>query len=60
MHCIVHGVAKSWTQQSDFQFHSQISQEAGLLLNPGLLHCRQILYQLSHKGSSKGNLIGVK
>ena len=21
-------------------------------LNPGLLHCRQILYQLSHKGSS--------
>ena len=20
-------------------------------LNPGLLHCRQILYQLSHKGS---------
>ena len=22
-------------------------------LNPGLLHCRQILYQLSHKGSPK-------
>ena len=21
--------------------------------NPGLLHCRQILYQLSHKGSSR-------
>ena len=25
----------------------------GGLLNPGLLHCRQILYGLSHKGSSK-------
>ena len=24
--------------------------------NPGLLHCRQILYQLSHKGSPKGVL----
>ena len=24
-------------------------------LNPGLLHCRQILYHLSHKGSS-GNV----
>ena len=22
-------------------------------LNPGLLHCRQILYQLSHKGSPR-------
>jgi len=22
-------------------------------LNPGLLHCRQILYQLSHNGSPK-------
>ena len=22
-------------------------------LNPGLLHCRQILYQLSHKGSAR-------
>ena len=25
-------------------------------LNPGLLHCRQILYQLSHQGSPKGVL----
>ena len=24
-------------------------------LNPGLLHCRQILYQLSHKGSPRMN-----
>ena len=33
--------------------------------NPGLPHCRQILYQLSHKGSSEwekifANLISVK
>ena len=25
-------------------------------LNPGLLHCRQILYQLSHKGSPQNHL----
>ena len=25
-------------------------------LNPGLLHCRQILYQLSHKGSPTDSL----
>ena len=23
--------------------------------NPGVTHCRQILYQLSHKGSPRGN-----
>ena len=27
--------------------------------NPGLLHCRQILYQLSHKGSPKGSNIST-
>ena len=27
-------------------------------LNSGLLHCRQILYQLSHKGSNKINCPG--
>ena len=26
--------------------------------NPGLLHYRQILYQLSHKGSPKGSQVG--
>ena len=26
-------------------------------LNPGLTHCRQILYQLSHKGSLFGNVL---
>ena len=30
-------VAKSWTRLSDFHFH--------------FLHCRQILYHLSHQGS---------
>ena len=28
-------------------------------LNPGLLHCRQILYQLSHKGSPYINIWGL-
>ena len=28
--------------------------------NPGLLHCRRILYQLSHKGNHKKNTIGWK
>jgi len=28
--------------------------------NPGLPHCRQILYQLSHKGSLKGLKRGTK
>ena len=26
-------------------------------LNQGLLHCRQILYQLSYKGRPKGNIL---
>ena len=28
--------------------------------NPGLLHCRQMLYHLSHQGSPKGKLEVVK
>ena len=28
--------------------------------NPGLLHCRQILYQLSHQGSPKKYINGIK
>ena len=27
MNCIVHGVAKSWTQQNDFHFHFQANQD---------------------------------
>ena len=29
-------------------------------LNPGLLHCRRILYQLSHKGSPFQGLLWIK
>ena len=29
-------------------------------LNPGLLHCRQILYQLSHQGSSIASQLSIK
>ena len=29
-------------------------------LNPGLLHCRQILYQLSYQGSPKGYMTNGK
>ena len=29
-------------------------------LNPGLLHCRWILYQLSHKGSPRGLTGAIK
>ena len=35
----------------DFPFSQGIFPTQGL--NPGLLHCRQILYQLSHKGSPR-------
>ena len=28
--------------------------------NPGLLHCRQILYQLSYKGSPRGKEVRSK
>ena len=40
------GVGCHFLLQGIFQMHR---------LNPGLLHCRQILYHLSHKGSS-GNV----
>ena len=60
----VHGVAKSRTRLSDFMFTLRISlsllqwifliQES----NWGLLHCRQILYQLSYQGSTKNTGVG--
>ena len=60
----VHGVAKSRTRLSDFMFTLRISlsllqwifltQES----NWGLLHCRQILYQLSYQGSTKNTGLG--
>ena len=46
----VHGILQTkileWVA---FPFSRGCSQHQGL--NPGLLHCRRILYQLSHKGS---------
>ena len=48
----VHGILQArileWVA---FPFSSRSSQPKGL--NPGLLHCRWILYQLSHKGSPR-------
>ena len=50
--CIVHGILQArileWVA---FLFSKGIFPTQGL--NPGLLHCRQILYQLSHKGSPR-------
>ena len=53
MDCIVHGVTMSWTRLSEFHFQQnkrilRIFPTQGL--NSGLLHCRQILYHLSHLG----------
>ena len=52
----VHGVAKSWTRLSDWNELS-LSLLQGIFPtqgpNPGLSHCRQILYQLNHKGSQR-------
>ena len=46
----VHGILQArileWVA---FSFFRGVFSIQGL--NPGLLHCRQILYQLSHKGS---------
>ena len=74
----VHGVAKSRTRLSDFTFpfHFHPSKNTGVgcyfLLqgifltqgsNPGLLHCRQTLYHLSHQGRPRvvvGELYAVQ
>ena len=42
--CIVHGLYSLSLLQGIFPTQGS---------NPGLLHCRQILYELSHKGSPK-------
>ena len=50
-----HGLYSSWnspgknTGMGSLSLLQEIISTQGL--NPGLLHCRQILYQLSHKGS---------
>ena len=52
-----HGLYSQWnspgqnTGVSSLSFLQEIFPTQGL--NPGLLHCRQIFYQLSHKGSPR-------
>ena len=52
----VSGVTQSWTRLKRLSSSSRHSLLHGIFptqgLNPGLLHCRQILYHLSHQGSS--------
>ena len=55
MDCIVNGVAQSQTRLKRPSSSSSLSLLQGIFptqrSNPGLPHCRWILYQLSHKGS---------
>ena len=52
MDCTVHGILQARILEwAAFPFSRGIFPTQGL--NPGLLHCRQILYQLSYQGSPK-------
>ena len=60
MDCIVHGILQArileWVAFPFFRGSSQPRDRTGVSCiagrsNPGLPHCRQILYELSHKGS---------
>ena len=50
-----HGLYSPWNSPGQNTGVGSLSLLQGIFstqgLNPGLLHCRQILYQLSHKGS---------
>ena len=52
-----HGLYNPWNSLSQNSGVGRRSLLQGIFptqgLNPGLLHCRQILYQLSHKGSPR-------
>ena len=52
MDCTVHGIPPDQNTGvgSLFLFQGVFLTQGS---NPGLLHCRQILYQLSHKGSPR-------
>ena len=52
MDCMLRGVTKSWTQLSNihFPYPGDFPTQGW---NSGLLHCRWILYQVSHKGSPR-------
>ena len=51
----LHGLYSPWNSPGQNTGMGSLSLLQGIFpihgLNPGLLHCRQILYQLSHKGS---------
>ena len=48
-----HGLQSPWNSPGQNTGVGSLSLLQGIFqgLNPGLLHCRQILYQLSHKGN---------
>ena len=48
-----HGLYSPWNSLGHNTGVGSLSFLQGNLPNPGLLHCRQILYQLSHKGSPR-------
>ena len=52
---LLHGLYSSWNSPGQNTGVGSLSLLQGIFLtqgsNPGLPHCRQILYQLSHKGS---------
>ena len=54
--CDPHGPYSPWNSPGQNTGVGSLSLLQGIFptqgSNPGLLHCRQILYQLSHKGSS--------
>ena len=47
----VHGILQAKILELGISLLQRIFSTQGL--NPGLPHCRQILYQLSHKGSPR-------
>ena len=53
----LHGLYSPWNSLGQNTEVGSLSLLQGIFpaqgLNPGLLHCRQILYQLSHKGSPR-------
>ena len=52
-----HGLYSPWNSLGQNSGEGSLSPLKGIFpiqgLNPGVLHCRQILYQLSHKGSPR-------
>ena len=56
-----HGLCSPWDSLGQYTGVGSLSLLQGIFLaqgsNPGLLHCRQILYQLNHRGWGKPFLI---